>query len=197
MFFRRPPFSRPFPANRIRGLVIASLAWLSLGPFGAASATEETVSAPANIELHLKLSNGIFSADLQATARTLNYARSLLGSPYKRGGNDPKTGTDCSGFVRHVYQRSEGITLPHNAAQMSGQGELVEHDALRPGDLVFFNTLHKPFSHVGIYLGDGEFVHAASSRNRRVMVSHMAQSYWRDRYDGARRLASASPIGLR
>lgn len=193
MFFRRLCLSRPLRACRVCGLALASLAGLSLGQAGA----DETIAAPANIELRLKLSNVFFSGDLQATARTLNYAKSLLGSPYKRGGNDPQTGTDCSGFVRHVYQRSEGIALPHNAAQMSQQGELVERDALRPGDLVFFNTMRKPFSHVGIYLGDGEFVHAASSRNRRVMVSHMAQTYWRERYDGARRLASAGPLALR
>ena len=131
------------------------------------------------------------ASTLAAATRTLDYAMSLLGSPYRRGGSDPRTGTDCSGFVRHVYQHSNGIPLPHNAAQMSERGEPVKQEGLLPGDLVFFNTLRRRFSHVGIYVGNGEFVHAASSRNRRVMVSRLDERYWRERYDGARRLDQA------
>lgn len=127
--------------------------------------------------------------DLIAKTRPLTYALTLIGSPYKRGGTDPLKGVDCSGFVRHVYNDSTGITLPHNALQMSKEGSAVDKDALEPGDLVFFNTMKKPFSHVGIYLGDGRFVHAASSRTKRVTVSHLADRYWTKYYNGARRLS--------
>lgn len=130
---------------------------------------------------------------LRIKAKSLNYAMSLIGSPYKRGGQDPKKGTDCSGFVRHVYTQTTGIELPHNALQMSRQGEPVDKTELRPGDLVFFNTLRKPFSHVGIYVGAGEFVHASSDRHKRVMVSQLEERYWRAHFNGARRIPGITP----
>jgi|GEM_PF-1614418 len=130
---------------------------------------------------------GIGSALIQRS-KSLTYALSLIGSPYRRGGSEPAKGIDCSGFVRHVYRQSDGIDLPHNASQMSHQGITVARDALEPGDLVFFNTLRKPFSHVGIYLGEGKFVHASSSRSRKVMVSYLDENYWKTRFNGARRI---------
>jgi cell wall-associated NlpC family hydrolase len=96
----------------------------------------------------------------------LLYALSLVGTPYKPGGSDPAKGTDCSGYVRHVYKKTAGIELPHNAKQMSQRGETIGKDQLKPGDLVFFNTLKRPFSHVGIYAGDGRFVHSTSSKTK-------------------------------
>jgi len=131
------------------------------------------------------------NADLIAKTGPLTYALTLIGSPYKRGGIDPDKGVDCSGFVRHVYGDASGVTLPHNALQMSKEGAAVDKAALEPGDLVFFNTLRKPFSHVGIYLGDGRFVHAASSRTKRVTVAHLADRYWTKHYNGARRIDPA------
>lgn len=130
---------------------------------------------------------------LKAKAKSLSYALSLIGSPYKMGGKDPKKGIDCSGFVSHVYDRMAGIDLPHNALQMSRQGIEVDDAALKPGDLVFFNTRRKPFSHVGIYVGEGEFVHAASGRSRKVTVSRLDEHYWATRYNGARRV-NANPV---
>lgn len=129
-----------------------------------------------------------FLSGMKQRAEPLLYALGLLGSPYKMGGTDPEQGVDCSGFVRHVYKRTGDIDLPHNARAISQKGESVARDQLQPGDLVFFNTLRKPFSHVGIYAGDGKFVHATSSRSKQVMVSDMNQSYWAKRFDGARRL---------
>lgn len=127
-------------------------------------------------------------AGMKEKAEPLFYALGLLGSPYRRGGTDPDRGIDCSGFVRHVYKKTEDIDLPHNARAMSRRGETVAKEALQPGDLVFFNTLRTPFSHVGIYAGDGKFVHASSSRSKQVMVSDMNDGYWSVRFDGARRI---------
>lgn len=116
------------------------------------------------------------------------YAASLIGSPYRLGGTSPETGVDCSGFVGHVFSQVAGVTLPRDSRAISEAGEPLAKDELRPGDLVFFNTLKRPFSHVGIYLGDDRFVHAASSRTGVVMVSNLNDRYWRSRFDGARRV---------
>ena len=120
-------------------------------------------------------------------------ALNLVGTPYKLGGRQPETGLDCSGLVRYVYKKTQDIDLPHNARDISLQGEPVEPSELRPGDLVFFNTLGRPFSHVGIYKGDGKFVHASSRRERKVTVSDMGNRYWSTRFNGARRITFSSP----
>ncbi len=133
--------------------------------------------------------NSTISEDLMTQTKPLLYALTLIGSPYKRGGTDPDKGMDCSGFVRHVYSDTSGLELPHNALQMSREGTAIEKVALEPGDLVFFNTRRKPYSHVGIYLGEGRFVHSASTRNKHVTVSNLADRYWTVRYNGARRIS--------
>lgn len=132
-------------------------------------------------------------AGLKELGSPLLGALNLLGTPYRFGGRHPQTGLDCSGLVRYVYKSTQDIELPHNARDISQQGEPVERSELRPGDLVFFNTLGRPFSHVGIYKGDGKFVHASSRRERRVTISDMGNRYWATRYDGARRILSANP----
>jgi cell wall-associated NlpC family hydrolase len=131
-----------------------------------------------------------FVSGMKERAEPLLYALGLLGSPYKRGGTDPEKGVDCSGFVRHVYKQTEDVDLPHNAKAISKNGAVVAKEQLKPGDLVFFNTTRKPYSHVGIYAGEGKFVHAASSRSKQVMVSNMNDGYWSKRFDGARRVLS-------
>ncbi len=130
---------------------------------------------------------------LDAMSRPLLEALSLVGTPYRMGGQRPDTGLDCSGLVRHVYKQTHDIELPHNAREMSQRGEPVARSELKPGDLVFFNTLGRPFSHVGIYKGDGKFVHASSRRDRRVTVSDMHNGYWARRFDGARRILPGLP----
>jgi cell wall-associated NlpC family hydrolase len=119
---------------------------------------------------------------------TLTY----LGVPYRRGGDHPDQGFDCSGLVRHVVDKVLNLELPRRAEEMSRLGRRIERSELRPGDLVFFNTLRRPFSHVGIYLGDGRFVHAPSSGGV-VRIERMDLPYWRSRYNGIRRLDSAPP----
>ena len=130
---------------------------------------------------------------IQKRTDPLLSALGLIGTPYKYGSSNPeKGGVDCSGLVRHVYKQTEGITLPHNARAISDKGEAIRKDELQPGDLVFFNTLKKPFSHVGIYAGDGKFVHSSSSRTKKVQLSDINQSYWAKRFDGARRLPTSN-----
>ena len=121
------------------------------------------------------------------TGSLTSYAQSLIGTPYKYGGNSPATGFDCSGFVAHVFDHSLGISLPRSAEEISRAGKSVRSNELRTGDLVFFNTLHRKFSHVGIYLGDNRFIHAPSSGGK-VRVENILDDYWRNTYNGARRI---------
>lgn len=118
------------------------------------------------------------------------YAVSLVGAPYRLGGTSPETGLDCSGFVGHVFKRVAGVVLPRESRAISEAGEPLTQAELVPGDLVFFNTLNRAFSHVGIYLGENRFVHATSSRTNAVKVSNLTDQYWRTRFDGGRRVAS-------
>lgn len=115
------------------------------------------------------------------------HALALIGVKYKWGGNDPEAGLDCSGLVSHVFNEVTGIVLPRDSRSMSKVGAAVDKTELQPGDLVFFNTLRKPFSHVGIYIGEDRFVHAPR-RGREVEVSEMRDGYWQKRFNGARRL---------
>ena len=125
-------------------------------------------------------------------AEALLQALLLLGVDYQNGGNSPATGFDCSGLVAHVFQEAYGVRLPHNARAQSDLGVRVSLSDLRAGDLVFYNTLNRPFSHVGIYLGDGRFVHAPKS-GAQVRVEPLRGSYWMKRFDGARRI-EATPL---
>jgi cell wall-associated NlpC family hydrolase len=119
---------------------------------------------------------------------TVNRALDLLGIRYRWGGTRPETGFDCSGFVDHVFKDGFGIELPHSARGLSQTGEPVAKDELQPGDLVFFNTMRRTFSHVGIYLGDNLFVHAPH-RGGRVRIEDMSERYWTKRFNGARRVS--------
>lgn len=127
-------------------------------------------------------------SSLSETARPLLKAFSLIGTPYKYGSGKPEAGMDCSGFVRHVYKESSDLSLPRTARDMSQEGEAVAESEMKPGDLVFFNTRKKPFSHVGIYAGNGEFVHASSRASKQVTVSRLGDRYWSTRFNGARRV---------
>ena len=119
-------------------------------------------------------------------------ALDLIGIRYKWGGNTPETGLDCSGLVRYVFQQVTGVTLPRTAKDMSRLGTAVAVTDLQPGDLVFFNTRRFAFSHVGIYLGDNQFVHAPR-RGREVEIATLDSSFWKRRFDGARRMAGVLP----
>lgn len=122
-------------------------------------------------------------------------AMSLIGVKYTWGGNTPESGLDCSGFIRYVFQNSMNMTLPRTAVEMANTGKTIDKTELKPGDLVFFNTLGRTFSHVGIYLGDNRFIHSPRA-GRSVEVANMGQSYWTKRFTGARRIADGGADGL-
>jgi len=130
-------------------------------------------------------------------ARLADTALKFLGVRYRFGGSDPKTGFDCSGLVTYAAEHSLGLKLPRRAADLAQQGKSVKRHELEVGDLVFFNTLGRRYSHVGIYVGDNQFVHAPTTGSR-VRVERLNTRYWAQRYTGARRLdltqlSSASP----
>ena len=115
-------------------------------------------------------------------------AMSLVGVPYRWGGNTPEAGFDCSGLVRYVVDRAASVNLPRTTADMSGRGESIEPDEVAPGDLIFFNTTGRPHSHVGIYVGKLRFVNAPSTGGT-VRLDYLTNPYWAKRFDGIRRVA--------
>ena len=130
----------------------------------------------------------------ERTAELVIAAMNFVGVPYQLGGTSIETGFDCSGFTRHVFDLSLGLVLPRRVDDQASARGLIEVDkaALRPGDLVFFNTLKRTFSHVGIYVGDGRFIHAPRT-GAEVRIENMRYAYWSQRYTGARRAATIDP----
>ena len=127
---------------------------------------------------------------INATDRASNTAMqalAYLGTPYRAGGLSPQTGFDCSGLVAYVYREGAGLMLPRNTFDLSRVGRPIEPSALRPGDLVFYNTQRREYSHVGIYLGEDRFIHAPSNGGE-VRVENLHAGYWLRRYSGARRV---------
>ncbi len=120
-------------------------------------------------------------------------ALNMIGVRYRWGGNSPDSGLDCSGFVRYVFQDTLGMSLARRAEEMSRVGEKVSMSNLKPGDLVFFNTMRRTFSHVGIYIGDNKFVHSPSTGST-IRVDDLDSGYWEKRFTGARRLESEFPM---
>jgi len=114
-------------------------------------------------------------------------AMGFLGVPYRRGGTTAESGFDCSGFVKAMYSQTVGLILPRKAEQQAAATQKIDRSDLQPGDLVFFNTMRRAFSHVGIYIGDGKFIHSPKPGSE-VRVEDMGLSYWRHRFDGARRV---------
>lgn len=119
-------------------------------------------------------------------------AFSFLGVPYKFGGTNADTGIDCSALVMLIYKESLGMVLPRTAAEQAKASQSIDEKDLKPGDLVFYNTMKRTFSHVGIYVGDGKFIHAPRA-GALVRVEEMNQAYWKKRFDGARRVVSQTP----
>jgi len=117
-------------------------------------------------------------------------AMGALGVPYRRGGNNFESGFDCSGFVRAIYEQTVGLILPRRAEQQAAVTQSIDRAELQPGDLVFFNTMRRTFSHVGIYVGDSKFIHSPKP-GAEVRIEDMRVAYWSQRFDGARRM----PVG--
>lgn len=129
--------------------------------------------------------------DSEADPRQLlvDFAMDLRDIRYHRGGRSPRSGFDCSGFVHYVFAQVLGVTLPGNSAAQFADGEAIARTDLQAGDLVFFRTRGKRISHVGIYVGDGRFIHSPTT-GERVRVDRMSQNYWARRFAGARRPAA-------
>ena len=113
------------------------------------------------------------------------YAMGLIDTGYRFGGKNPEAGLDCSGMVAYIYNKAAGVKVSGSAADIARKGRQIEREDLRPGDLVFFNTRNAPFSHVGVYIGDGRFVHAPSS-NGKVRIDQLGATYYAQRYEAAR-----------
>ena len=115
------------------------------------------------------------------------YAMSLIDIGYRFGGKNPEAGLDCSGMVSYIFDKAAGLSVQGSAADIARRGRPVERHELRPGDLVFFNTMNRSFSHVGLYIGEGRFVHAPST-NGRVRIEQMTNRYFAQRFEAARTL---------
>ena len=181
-----PVRSSPLPRRCVTALFVTSLAITSPVVTAQDSAAVSFTNA-ATTKVKSAAASALKSAqDLASTALD------LIGIRYKWGGNTPETGLDCSGLVRYVFQQVTGVTLPRTAKDMSRLGTEVAVTDLQPGDLVFFNTRRFAFSHVGIYLGDNQFIHAPR-RGREVEVATLESNFWKRRFDGARRMAGVLP----
>ena len=150
----------------------------------------------------LKSAEGLSTSAPAATtsdkaSEILSNALGLVGVKYKFGGRTPETGMDCSGFVGHVFQSTAGLALPHSASGISAVGNKITLHDLRPGDLVFFKTVRKAISHVGIYLGNNKFVHASSTKTGDVMVSNLSENYWSKHFSAARRVELSTPSSVK
>ena len=142
---------------------------------------------PAATEPDSAAEPGVNLGVARALDAMIERAHSLIGTPYRNGGNSPETGFDCSGLAGYLYRDILGFQLPRSAHQIWKFGKTVEREDLRPGDLVFYNTLKRPYSHVGIYLGDNRFIHSPTSGGQ-VNIVDMNQRYWAARWNGAKRV---------
>ena len=133
-------------------------------------------------------SSGLLHRVQQHASAMVVGAMNFLGVRYLRGGNSAETGFDCSGFTRHVFEMSLGLVLPRRTDEQAVAPGFVavKREDLRPGDLVFFNTLKHTFSHVGIYIGENRFIHAPRT-GQVVRTEDMSFAYWAKRFTGARR----------
>ena len=167
----------------------ASLNSAQIGSNGAASPIAQT-SAEATTSGRAK---AFLSGMAGKAGDVVVGALNMIGVRYRWGGESPDSGLDCSGFVRYVFQDTLGMALPRRAEEMSRVGEKVRVSDLKPGDLVFFNTMRRTFSHVGIYIGGNKFVHSPSTGST-IRVDDMEDGYWEKRFTGARRLESQFPV---
>ena len=170
---------------------IAALILLAASAYGAhaAPAQDELGNLLAQKGIVARLGDTIHQATDRAADLVLN-AMGSLGVPYRMGGTSAETGFDCSGFVRAMFQQTVGLMLPRTAAEQAAATQRIDKTDLKPGDLVFFNTLRRTNSHVGIYVGDGKFIHSPRSGSH-VRVENMNISYWQSRFDGARRVLAS------
>ncbi|HAF56295.1 MAG TPA: hypothetical protein DCL01_14045 [Thauera sp.] len=163
--------------------VVAALALLA----GCSTTPQVTTATPAPARTTVPGGPFISLEGEHQTQEMVLFALGLLDTGYRFGGRNPEAGLDCSGMVAYIVENISGSRLPHNAAQIADRTRPIEVSELRPGDLVFFNTMKRRHSHMGIYIGDGRFVHAPSSRGK-VRVERLDNRYFAQRIDGARTL---------
>lgn len=159
------------------GIFICALTLSGCGTFGARSNTAKVTQ--------FKQDTSVGTEDISIAAV------GLVGVPYRFGGNNPKGGFDCSGLITYVYNKSANIKLPRTIQEMSRRGQSVDGQPPAPGDLVFFNTTGEKYSHAGIYVGQGRFVHAPSAGGT-VRLEYITAPYWAARFTEARRFPLAS-----
>ena len=172
-------------------LLIVAISVAGLAHAAPATATDEMGSFLHERGLMARIGEVGGRVEAKASDLVIN-AMGFLGVPYRRGGSSFDTGFDCSGFVRAIYEQTAGLLLPRRAEQQAAATERIERSELQPGDLVFFNTMRRAFSHVGIYVGNGKFIHSPKP-GAEVRVEDMGISYWSRRFDGARRVAVEAP----
>jgi cell wall-associated NlpC family hydrolase len=169
-----------------RRAYLGSLALLLSGLILAGCSTPARKSTPPNKIAKFKEDTSVGTEGISIAAV------GLVGVPYRFGGNTPAGGFDCSGLIGYVYNNAAGIKLPRTIQEMSRAGQSIQNDAPAPGDLVFFNTTGERYSHAGIYVGHGRFVHAPS-KGGTVRLDQMTSPYWAARYTESRRIASTKP----
>jgi cell wall-associated NlpC family hydrolase len=164
------------PCHKFFMILLAAIALTGIGAANASEQQPRLLDEPSLFERYTSSAQDLILKGLE-----------LVGINYRRGGTDPDSGLDCSGFVQLVFKDAVGKLLPRTAKEQSQVGDVVNKNELKPGDLVFFNTMRRAFSHVGIYLGDNHFLHAPRT-GAEVRVEDMSQGYWVKRYNGARRV---------
>jgi cell wall-associated NlpC family hydrolase len=191
------PLVKRHPVLHLRRTASVLAAWALLAAGGAQAQPDAPApGAPIDPLAAMLVERGLLPAATPQAVRKVSDAASelvlsamnFLGVRYRRGGNSTEDGFDCSGFTRHVFENSVGLLLPRRAdeqARLPGLASVAK-DELKPGDLVFFNTMRRTFSHVGIYVGDGKFIHAPKP-GASVRIEDMREAYWTKRYTGARR----------
>lgn len=183
---------RHTPTQRLFSLGVAGLFCLVLAGCSGLQKGTDTAKSDAPTEWSVALAEQGVAVDpvllIAATQHPFTrQAMNQLGVKYRFGGSDPKTGFDCSGLVYFSAVQGNGIKLPRRSTDQARLGQTIKKEELVLGDLVFFNTRGSRFSHVGIYLGNNQFVHAPS-RNGVVTVADMSDAYWSKRFNGARRM---------
>jgi len=176
-----PPFSAP----SLLAVLMASTLMMGT-PAQAAPAVDELDNWLANKGLLSQMSQASQSVTNKASELVV-HAMGFLGVPYQRGGGTFETGFDCSGFVKAIFEQTVGLVLPRKAEQQAADTQRIDKKELVPGDLVFFNTMHRAYSHVGIYVGDGKFIHSPKP-GAEVRIESLGAAYWNRRFDGARRV---------
>ena len=184
--------ARPPLPQRVLRMALATL--LGFASAGAGAAPDAATSDPiARFLVERGLGDALIGQVRDRASDLVITAMNFLGVPYRRGGQTEDEGFDCSGFTRYIFERSIGLVLPRKVDEQASAPGLrsVRRDDLQPGDLVFFNTLRRSFSHVGIYVGEGKFIHSPKS-GAAVRIEDMTLAYWARRFTGARRADKAS-----